>query len=169
MGQVRGQLRHEFVDNVAEPLIAVVPVGRGRVDGRQQRLDNAMLGLERIRQCHSVGLSSHVDAQRGPQGVIFGLVVDQQELLEQLPPKRGLQQLARVAVPLARDPRDLHEFPAQRVVHREHHAHVELEIHGSSSIRPLPHNDTQSYLRSSLKRSSVCLVSKCRSRIGCRA
>src|SRR5712692_10405971 len=74
-------------------------------------------------------------AQYWPHGVIFGLVVDQQELLEQLPPQRGLQQLAGVVVPQARDPADLHELPAQRVVHREHHAHVELEFHGSSLIR----------------------------------
>src|SRR5262249_42302561 len=71
-------------------------------------------------------------AQWRPQGVILGLVVGQQELLEQFPPQRGSQQRARVVVPPARDPADLHELSAQRVVHREHHAHVELEIHVSS-------------------------------------
>jgi hypothetical protein len=29
---------------------------------------------------------------------------------------------------------DLHEFPPERVVHREHHAHVELVLHDLSSI-----------------------------------
>jgi hypothetical protein len=34
----------------------------------------------------------------------------------------------------APDACDLHEFPPERVVHREHHAHVELVLHDLSSI-----------------------------------
>ena len=123
MGQVRGQLRHELVDNVAEPLVAAGRVGR--VDGRHQRLDDGMLGLQCVRQRHPVGLPGI--AQRRPQGVIFGLVVHQQELLGQLPPQRGVQQRAGVAAPQARNAPDVRELPAQGVVHREHHVHVEPE------------------------------------------
>ena len=45
VGQVRGQLRGELVDDVPEPLVAVVRIRRGRVDGGQQRLDDGMFGL----------------------------------------------------------------------------------------------------------------------------
>jgi hypothetical protein len=61
-------------------------------------------------------------------------VVDEQELLEELPPQGGPQQPARVVVPQPRDASDLHELPAERIVHREHHAHVELVLHDLSSI-----------------------------------
>ena len=93
-----------------------------------------MFGLQCVGQGDPVGLAGHVRAQSWPQGVIFGLVVDEQELLEELPPQGGPQQLARVVVRSAGDASDLHELPAERVVHREHHAHVELVLHDLSSI-----------------------------------
>ncbi len=134
MGQVRGQLRGEFVHDVAEPLVAVARIGRGRVDGRQQRLDDGMLGFQGVGQGHPVGPAGHAGAQRRPQRVVLGLVVDDQELLEELPPQGGAQQLTRVVVAQPRDPSDLRELTAQGVVHREHHAHVELVVHRSSSV-----------------------------------
>ena len=82
----------------------------------------------------AVGLARHVRPHSRPQRVVFGLVVDQQELLEELPPQGGSQQLARVGGRPARDACDLHELAAQGVVHREHHAHVELVIHVCSSV-----------------------------------
>src|SRR5262249_51556795 len=143
----------------------------------------AMPGFQRARERRTAGPLGQRRAQWRPQGVIFGLVVGQQELLEQFPPQRGSQQRARVVVPPARDPADLHELSAQRVVHREHHAHVELEIHVSSLTwawvgalgrAPGPgrarrrcllvKSDTQSYLKSSFKKILVCLSSE--SRIG---
>jgi hypothetical protein len=61
-------------------------------------------------------------------------VVDEQELLEELPSEGGSQQLARVVTGSPPDACDLHEFSPERVVHREHHAHVELVLHDLSSI-----------------------------------
>ncbi len=133
VGQVRGELGREFVGDVAKPLVAVVRVGGGGIDGGQQRLDDGVLGLQRVGQGQAVGMPGHLGAQRRPQHVVFGLVVDQEELLEQLPTQRGSQQRAGIVVAQRRDPCDLHEFPAQRVVHREHHAHIELVLHDSSS------------------------------------
>ena len=49
----------------------------------------------------------------------------------QLPPQHRVQPPGRVAVPPARDPRDLHQISAQRVVRGKHPAHVELVLHGA--------------------------------------
>jgi hypothetical protein len=46
---------------------------------------------------------------------------------------------------------DLHEFAPERVVHGEHHAHVELVLHDLSSIGISSYFGTQSYLMSSFK------------------
>jgi len=50
VGQVRGELDREFVGDVAEPLEAVVRVGGSGIDGGQQRLDDDVLGLQRVGQ-----------------------------------------------------------------------------------------------------------------------
>jgi len=50
VGQVRGELDREFVGDVAEPLVAVVRVGASGIDGGQQRLDDGVLGLQRVGQ-----------------------------------------------------------------------------------------------------------------------
>src|SRR5262249_430866 len=131
--------------------------------------DDGVLGLQRVGQAHPVRLAGHVRSQSRPQRVVLGLVVDEQELLEELPPQGGSQQLARVVAGSLPDACHLHQFAPERVVQREPHADGELVLHVLSSIGISPYFETQSYLMSSFKNYSVCLDSWCRSRVGCRA
>jgi hypothetical protein len=136
--EVAGQRAGQGVDDVGQAVAA--GSGELRVHGGQQRVDELVLGLQRVEDRQRGRAVGQAGAQCGPDDLVLGGVVQVQLTLEQVPPDRDRLAPGRVGqVRGAGRPGQPGQVAAERVVRREHDGQVRVPraVPGRVSTRQL--------------------------------